>query len=101
MLTAISVDFDLEEAGVFGGRTGDLGSSFGEPCVEDLSTVPGREDAAVVDRDPIPICLCGRPVVFGGKAGLALLIGPSSRVSRGLFLGIFLGIRGIRWFGLR
>lgn len=91
MLAATSVDFDLEDAGVFGGRTGDFGSGFGipsGPCVEDLSAIPGREDPVVVDRDPILVCICGRLVEVEGKVGLAFLTGPSSPKTKGLFLGI-------------
>jgi hypothetical protein len=83
---------------------GELGSGFGrpsEPCAKALSAVPGREDAVVVDRDPLPVCICGRPAAFWGKSGLAFLIGGPSHVSEGLFFGIVLGIGGIVWFGLK
>jgi len=91
-----SAGFDFEEAGVLGGRTEDFGSDFGtptEPCVEDLSTVPGREGPVAIDRDPIPFCFRGRAPerADGQKPCLAFLIGPSSPDSKGLFFGISLG----------
>ena len=103
MLVATSVEIDLDGAEALGGSTGDLGSGFGipsEPCVDALSAVPGREDA-VVDRDATLICLLGKPMSLGCKTGLAFLIGRSTTTSNDLFFGIFFGMGGIGWFGLK